>query len=104
MDKIHRLLDSLETACESEGALLSFVMPEVNSIMSTINGLPEAERDAVRDRLDRIGTIIEGQMMLYSEELAKLGNQIRSTALSNAASNSYRTIAVIPIRDKAANS
>lgn len=97
MEELNKTLEALERACEGEAELLAFTAPEMAAAIATVKALPDSEREAVQNRLDRIGTIIEGQMMLYKEEMDKLGGQIRNVARSNAATQSYRTAAVIPV-------
>ena len=99
MTNLNQALEALEQACESEQDLIAFTQPDLVRMIDAIKGLPHGEQQAVRDRLDRVSTIIEGKMMLYAEELQKLGGQIRNVANSNAASNAYRTVAVYPVNN-----
>ena len=103
MNKLNQTLEQLETACEGEAELIAFTAPQLEEILGIVKALPEEERAQLQDRLDRISTIIEGQMMLYKEEIEKLGGQIRNVALSNAGTQAYRTVAVIPIRSEPTN-
>lgn len=100
MHSIHQTLDALELACEGDEELVGFNAPDISQIIETIKTLPADERVAIQDRLDRVSTIIEGKMMMYAEEMEKLGGQIRNVANSNAATNAYRTVAVFPIKNE----
>lgn len=97
MQDINQVLDALERACETEDDLLAYAQPNLSEIVEVLKTLPPHERDAMRDRLERVATIIEGKMMLYGEEMERLGGQIRQVASSNAAASAYRVAAVIPV-------
>ena len=97
MQSIYQTLEALETACESEMDLRAFRMPELNDAIAAIKALPESEQEEVRMRLDRIGTIIEGQMIGYTEQLEALGGQIRNLRVTSAAAQAYRSVAFIPV-------
>jgi hypothetical protein len=102
-NKLYHLIESMEIACESEAFLTGFTTPQMEEIMLAVKRLPAQDREALHDRLERIHTIIEGQMMLYAEELAKLGKQITHVGHSNKATQAYRTVAVIPVKPSASN-
>ena len=101
MLSIEQTLFSLEQACDSEEDLISYTDPHLNDIIEAIKTLPAHERDIIRERLNRVETIIEGKMMMYAEELQSLGTQIRNVATNSAAASAYRTVAVFPIKPSA---
>ncbi len=102
MHNLNQALDALEQACEGESELIAFTQPNLNDIIETVKMLPADQRLAIQDRLERVSTIIEGKMMLYAEEMEKLGGQIRNVANTNAATNAYRTVAVFPVNSSEA--
>ena len=101
MLSIEQTLSSLEQACESEEDLIAYTESHLNDIIEGIKTLPANERELIRERLNRVETIIEGKMMMYSEELQSLGTQIRTVATNSAAASAYRTVAVFPIKQPA---
>lgn len=101
MDELNKTLEAMEIACEGEAELRSFTAPQLAAAIATVKALPEDQRAAVRERLDRISTILDGQMMLYKEEIDKLGGKIRDVAKNNAGTQAYRTVAVIPVDPEA---
>jgi len=98
MTNLNQALEALEQACESEQDLIAFTQPDLVRMIDAIKGLPHGEQQAVRDRLDRVSTIIEGKMMIYAEELQSLGAQIKNVANNNAAASAYRTAAVFHVK------
>lgn len=98
MFSVHEALDALERACEGDSELLSYIAPDVNDLVEQIKVLPADERAAVQDRLERVSVLIEGKMMMYAEEVERLGSQIKHVATSSAATNAYRTVAVFPVQ------
>jgi hypothetical protein len=98
MNNLNQALDALELACEGEAELIAFTAPNLADIIETVKTLPEVQQAAIRERLERITTIIEGKMMLYTEEMEKLGGQIRNVANNNAGTNAYRAAAVFNIK------
>lgn len=98
MFNLNQALETLEHACEGEAELIAFTQPDLTRMIEAIKALPLSEQDAVRDRLDRVSTIIEGKMMIYAEELQALGGQIKKVAANNAATSAYRTAAVFHVK------
>lgn len=98
MDNLNRALETLEAACESEEELRAFTPLQMADLIATVKALPDKQRAEVESRLQRIGTIIEGKLMMYQEEIEQLGGQIRNVANNNAATHAYRTVAVIPVK------
>lgn len=100
MQSLNQALDAMERACETDTDLIGFTEPNLKEITEMVKGLPAAEREEVRSRLERISTIIEGKMMLYGEELEQLKGQIKNVANNNAAAGAYRAAAVFHIQPK----
>lgn len=98
MNNISQALEALEHACEGEAELIAFTQPNLQQLIEEVKALPEPERTEVRDRLDRVSTIIEGKMMIYAEELQSLSSQIKHVGNSNAAAGAYRTAAVFNVK------
>ena len=97
MFAIEEALDALERACEGDAELISYIAPDINHLIEAIKALPANEREVIQNRLERVSTIIEGKMMMYAEEVERLGSQIKHVAHTSAATNAYRAVAVFPV-------
>ena len=102
MHSIYHTIEAMELACEGEAQLIGFSQPELTQVLETVKQMPAEERAALHERLERINTIIEGQMMMYQEELDKLAKQITHVGRSNKATQNYRNVvAIIPVNTAA---
>jgi len=98
MEKLFSILDDLEKACGDEAVLRRFVRPDVSEAIAAIASLSAYEREQLHGQLDRIHTIMEGQMLLYSERMEGLRAQLHSMRASNQGTGKYRQVAaIIPI-------
>lgn len=103
MERLFEALDALETACDSETALISHHLPDLEAVLQEIRALPPEKHGDLFARLERIRTIMEGQLLLHAEEMERLRAQIRTSQRGGAASNAYRRVAVIKVDKKSSS-
>ena len=98
---LHQEIADLEAVCDDKDALTSYYLPQLGKIVETIQLLPRGEQEVFFDKLQRISTILEGQMMALSEELEELRKKIPAAQVNKMAARAYNsTIAVIPMGPK----
>jgi len=98
MDSLFHVMAEMESACDSEAALLEFHLPDLASLINSAKTLPVNLQLELRDRLERIQVIMEGQMLLYATETEHLREVIRNARRTPKPRDpNDRTVALIKI-------
>ncbi len=91
-------LDALEAACDSDTALITHHLPDLDAILASIRQLPPENHKDFFSRLERIRTIMEGQLLLHAEEMEQLRVQIRAAQRNGQAATAYGRVARIKVK------
>ncbi|OYW14255.1 MAG: hypothetical protein B7X02_00450 [Rhodospirillales bacterium 12-54-5] len=98
MENALKAIADMESACDSEAALLSVRLPDIKELIAALKLLPLEHQHEMRDRLQRIQVIMEGQMLLYAAETEHLRDAIRTATLPKPrAASADGTVATIRI-------
>lgn len=78
MDTIFNALNAMETACESEDALLSYQSPDVAEVLTAIRALTREQCMDLHGRLDHIRHVMEMNLAFYGVETERFKKQLHS--------------------------
>jgi phage-related protein len=98
MQVLHEVMEQLEQSCSTEAALLQFTPPNVEELIAAIRALPLEERAELHGKIDRIHVMMGNHLLLYREELERLGAGVTNIPAHRAQDGTYRrVVAVIPV-------